>query len=69
MYFGFSKNHPGYKANIAKDPNYNNLGCRSIEDVKKQYGKYFDIVKVETNRWKGGKYGHHEGLIIAMRKK
>ena len=62
QYFGFSKEHPGYKKN-PDSPQF-----RDIEDIKQQYGEYFDIGEPRRKEWShnGEK---HIGLEILMKKK
>lgn len=63
QYFGFSKGHPSY----TKNPD--NPQFRSLEDIKKQYGDYFEIVgEPKTARWVHEQQ-EHVGLEILMKKK
>ncbi|HNR28988.1 MAG TPA: class I SAM-dependent methyltransferase [Candidatus Dojkabacteria bacterium] len=62
QYFGFSKEHPGYQRNP------NSPQFRDIEDIRKQYGEYFEIGEPKRKEWEhnGEK---HIGLEILMKKK
>lgn len=62
QYFGFSKEHPSYKTNSDSSQ------FRDIEDIERQYGKYFEIGEPKRKEWryKGNK---HVGLEILMKKK
>lgn len=62
QFFGFSKEHPSYKKN-PKSPQF-----RDLEDIKKQYGKYFEIGEPRRKEWEhNGK--KHIGLEILMKKR
>ena len=62
QFFGFSKEHPSYK----KNPESSQF--RDFEDIRRQYGEYFEIGEPKRNEWeyKGQK---HVGLEILMKKK
>ncbi len=63
QFFGFSKEHPAYKRN----PNSSQF--RGLEDIKKQYGEFFEIVgEPKTKRWTH-EQEEHVGLEILMRKR
>jgi len=62
QFFGFSKEHPSYK----KNPKSSQF--RDVEDIRRQYGKYFEIGKPKRVEWKhNGK--KHIGLEILMKRK
>lgn len=67
IYFGFSKEHPAYMTSQGK------VKFRDIEDIKKMYGKGFEILSTSTNRWKAkkgeGGFTEHVGIEVLMRKK
>lgn len=62
QYFGFSKEHPGYQRNP------NSPQFRDMENIREQYGKYFEIEEPKKREWEhnGEK---HIGLEILMKKK
>lgn len=62
QFFGFSKEHPSYKKNPT------NPQFRDLEDIKRQYGEYFEIGEPKRKEWEyeGQK---HIGLEILMKKK
>jgi len=61
-FFGFSKEHPSYKKN-SSNPQF-----RDLKDIKRQYGKYFEIGEPKKKEWEqnGDK---HIGLEILMKRK
>jgi ubiquinone/menaquinone biosynthesis C-methylase UbiE len=63
-YFGFNKEHPGYK----KNPD--NPMFRNLEDVRSQFGEYFEIDEksVQESRWNSPKGGEHVGLRMVMKR-
>ena len=63
QFFGFSKEHPSYQ----KNPNSPQF--RDIEDIKKQYGEYFEIVGEPKKKEWTHENQKHIGLEILMRKK
>jgi len=68
LYFGFSKEHPAY-INKPDSPQF-----RDLDDIKKLYCKYFDIIKVEKIEWKPKteervNFNKHKGLNIIMKRK
>ena len=62
QYFGFSKEHLGYRRNP------NSPQFRDIEDIRRQYGEYFEIGEPKRKEWiyNGEK---HIGIEILMRKR
>ena len=62
QFFGFSKEHPSYKKN-PENPQF-----RDIEDIKRQYGEYFEIGEPKRKEWKHDG-DTHIGLEVLMRKK
>jgi len=67
MYFGFSKEHPAF-VNNQSSPMFRNL-----EDIKEQYGKYFEIFSYKKSQWntkpkEKSPHKKHVGLEILMRK-
>jgi len=63
QFFGFSKEHPSYQ----KNPNSPQF--RDIEDIKKQYGEYFELVGEPKKKEWTHENQKHIGLEILMRKK
>lgn len=62
QFFGFSKEHPSYQKN-SESPQF-----RDLEDIKKQYGEYFEIGEPKRKEWEY-QGQRHVGLEILMRKK
>jgi len=63
QFFGFSKEHPTYKTNPSS------AQFRDLEDIKKQYGEYFEIVgEPKTKKWEQNGVVH-VGLEVLMKKK
>jgi len=68
IYFGFSKAHPDY-LNKSDSPMF-----RDLEDIQSLYGKDFDIVSSEENRWQPKpeekrKFSEHVGINVVMKRK
>lgn len=63
QFFGFSKEHPSYQKNPTSSQ------FRDIEDIKKQYGEYFEIVDEPKKKEWVHENQKHIGLEILMRKK
>lgn len=62
QYFGFSKEHPSYQNNP------NSPQFRDIEDVKRQYGEYFEIIGEPKRKEWEYKGQRHVGWEILMKK-
>lgn len=62
QFFGFSKEHPSYKKN-PENPQF-----RDVEDIKRQYGEYFEIGEPKRKEWEY-EGQRHIGLEILMKKK
>ena len=63
QYFGFSKEHPSYLRN----PNSSQF--RDLEDIKRQYGEYFEIVGEPARKEWTHENDKHIGLEILMKRK
>ena len=63
QFFGFSREHPSYQRNP------NSPQFRDIEDIKKQYCQYFEIVGEPKKKEWTHENQKHIGLEILMRKK
>jgi len=63
QFFGFSREHPSYQRNP------NSPQFRDIEDIKKQYCQYFEIVgEPKKKEWVNGNE-KHIGLEVLMKKR
>ena len=62
QFFGFSKEHPSFQKN-PESPQF-----RDLEDIKKQYGEYFEIGESKRKQWEhnGEK---HIGLEVLMKRR
>jgi len=68
IYFGFSKEHPVFR-DKPESPMF-----RNVDDLQKIYGDDFEVVSVDTTRWKPmpdekANFTEHVGLNMVMKRK